>query len=377
VNEVNFSVNKIIDEYRSSQQSKRKKIDIRSLEKLVMNDIGIEFYQQQSGYYNFRDSIVHLEKETILTPMNTRKQTNEKKPPLRRFWWLEPRHTQYQWDKQTLFQFSTVFSIDYYLENIKYQTLEELEILQCIFRFMKSTETKYILTREERSLMIFQHAKSLVDSEKEKFLGLSQGRKLLNRLQINEHDLYFHVRKEPFIYWDNPNVSREENGEVLIIEGLATYYTVKKLIEENQFSRLGPTPHYLLWGAGKRVEGTLPYFYEIVKQPESLTIRYAGDIDYEGISIYRRLKEKYPNWKISLSLPFYQFLLEHGQGAIQGIPKDQVRNDAALDLIKKEFQFSPHILSIIKRLWMNRERVPQETLNIEHLYQKEWFKHDQ
>lgn len=354
--------------YQESQGGRRKKIDIENLEQKIVKIFGShENYKFHGGYKRFCECINNLEMLHIISPLTSCKDTNGKKPVLKRFWWIEPKYTTNEWDSDNIARLSTQLDISFYIRNKKYQTPEEFKKLECLYKYLKNATSDYILVREERSLLIFNEISADLDDEPEKFLSSSVGKTLLNRLNLSYEDLNCEVVREPFDFWISPDIPINQMSEVLIIEGLATYHTLKNILKKNLHWKLGPKPNILIWGAGRKIEGTIDYLYDIVPQPAKLNIRYAGDIDSEGLDIFYNLKKKNKHLNILIATNFYDFLTSHGLGYSKYIFTDQRKIDSVLSEIEPEFLDSPAAFANIKTLWFNKMRIPQEFMNLETL----------
>jgi hypothetical protein len=378
VSKIKRIIREILREQQEKQGGAKKKIDIEELETSVIKNVGsFEEYQDLGGYREFYHSYLSLVNEFKLTPVKSNSNTIEKKLNLKRFWWLEPIYNKNRWSPDTIIKLSTVLNIDFYLRNKKYQTEKELIKIEVIYNYMKQFQPKETICREERSLMIFNHLEHLLEGiEAEKYLASREGKLLLKRLQLDENQLGYEVVKEPFIYWENDKVPKHHQQEVLIVEGLATFHTLKKILKRGIAWHLGPIPALLIWGAGRRIEGTISYLEDIVEKPEELTIRYAGDIDYEGFDILYNLKKKNKHLSLHMATEFYRFLCSFGEEYAHTINRDQFRRDELLNFIQNDLKDDPQTFQVIKQLWEKRLRIPQELINIETLAMKGWLSHD-
>lgn len=362
------TIKKEISIYHEIQGDRKRKIDIERLEQLIINKFkSQEEYNLQGGYRKFCECIRSLEMLHIISPLSSCKDTNEKKPVLRRFWWIEPKYTSNQWDSETIARLSTQLNLSFYIRNKKYQTSEELKKLECLHKYLNNTSSDYIIVREERSLLIFNEISAYLNNEPEKFLSSSDGKALLNKLNLSYDDLNCKVVREPFDFWISPDIPISQMSEALVIEGLATYHTLKNMLKKNLYWKLGPKPQILIWGAGRKIEGTIDYLYDIVPNPEKLHIRYAGDIDSEGLDIFYNLKRKNKHLNIIIAAKFYDFLTSRGLEYSKNILTEQRKIDSVLSEMEIEFSEHPSTFSSIKTLWFNKMRIPLEFINLETL----------
>lgn len=363
-----------ISTYREKQGNSRKKIDIENFELHVIKRIGSEEkYKSHGGYKEFYRCILDIKVIGILKPINSCKENNNKKPSLTRFWWIEPKYSSNQWNENTIANLSTLLDITFYIRNKKYQTSEELKKLECLYSYLRNRSTNFTLSREERSLNIFKNISGIFNYEPEKYLSSSEGKTLLNRLKLTYEDLNCEIVREPFMFWINNRASNNDKFEVLIVEGLATYHTLKKILKKGIKCKLGPTPYILIWGAGRRIEGTIHYLHDIVKHPEELVIRYAGDIDYEGLDIFHSLKNKNKNLNIVLATHFYDFSVCYGMDYAKKISTNQRRNDSVFHDIQSEFPKNSTTFSKLQHIWFNKMRIAQEFINFDTLMKEGWI----
>ncbi|MZL18531.1 Wadjet anti-phage system protein JetD domain-containing protein [Clostridium beijerinckii] len=371
---LNDIVKKSIEKYRENQGSKKKRIDIDNFEEEIIKILhSQENYNSLGGYREFYSCIKNLENSCIIVSLTSNKDHNSKKPFLSKFWWLMPKYKSNQWDSNTIAKLSTVLDISFYIRNKKYQTIEELDKIMCIYKYLKSSPTSMIIIREERSLSIFNDAAKILNCEPEKFLSSSEGKTLLNRLNLSYNNLNCEVISEPFDFWINSTVNSGNKSEVLIIEGLATYNSIKNILKNSIYWKLGTIPYIVIWGAGRQIEGTINYLHDIMPNPHTLRIRYAGDIDSEGLDIFYNLKNKNKHLNIILATHFYDFLITYFFNASKPIITNQRRIFTVLESIKAEFQSNSDVFSKIEYLWFNKLRIPQEFINLETLTKEGWL----
>lgn len=367
-------IKNLINKYQENQGSKKKRIDIDDFEKEIINIFNSqENYNSLGGYKEFYNCIKNLENSGIIVTLASNKDHSNKKPFLSKFWWLVPKYKSNQWDSNTIAKLSTLLDISFYIRNKKYQTIEELDKIMCIYRYLKRPSTNMTIIREERSLSIFNDASKILNCEPEKFLSSSEGKTLLNHLNLTYNDLNCEVIREPFDFWINSMMDSENKSEILIIEGLATYNSIKNILKNQVYWKLGTIPYIVIWGAGRQIEGTINYLNDIIPNPQTLRIRYAGDIDSEGLDIFYNLKNKNKHLNIILATHFYDFLITYFFSASKPIITNQRRIFTVLESIKAEFKSNSDIFSKIEYLWFNKLRIPQEFINLETLTKEGWL----
>eukprot|EP00130_Batrachochytrium_dendrobatidis_P008382 XP_006683257.1 hypothetical protein BATDEDRAFT_93023 [Batrachochytrium dendrobatidis JAM81] len=215
--------------------------------------------------------------------------------------------------------------------------------------------------------MIFHNVLLPGNIEAEKFLSSSHGGTLMKRLKLSPNDLRFKVVPEPPSYWENPYSS--DPNEVLIVEGLATYNTLRECLSYKREWEFGPIPRFLVWGEGYHIETTIDYLAELTDDIQSLAIRYLGDMDYEGYNIFANVKRKKPYLNISLGHSFYSFLSSYSNYATPVWTHQRVVQDT-LELLKEQCKDHPETYQVIEGLWKENKRIAQEIISLETMFQK-------
>lgn len=349
----------VIEDIRHKQKGRRKKIHIDQLEEYVIHRFpDADAYRKNGGYRIFQQTVMKLKAEGGLIPL-TKNTSNGRNPTLETWVWVTPLFTQNQWSLDQIARVSDHVNLDYYLRNKEEQSDVEWRKIEIIHLFLKHSTHFPFVSKEQRSLMLFSGEAFLGESEAEKWLDSQEGKALMKKLKLTPEQLRYYEAREPFIYWRNDQVL---NSHILIIENLSAYHTCKELLKRGDRWDFGPVPHLLIWGGGSRIESTIHYLEEVIPDPKTAVIHYAGDLDYSGISIYVRLKEKNKSLHITPSQPFYNFMIEKGVGFRERILKDQRRVDSHLTKFLSEFN-DPHMVSTITLLWFHRERIAQEVVN--------------
>jgi hypothetical protein len=358
-------INQIISTIQDKQGGSKRLIKIDQLEQEIIHTLGSHSrYAELGGYKKIHEVVLSLKEQGILQELVKPFTNWKKKPSLHESYWVLPKYKNNAWNKGDIAKAMTYLDLGFYLRNKKYQTTEEWEKVKRVYYFLKNKEAYSEITREERSLMLFNQLQLPDNMEPEKFLSSPAGQQLLNRLSLSPKDLMCKVVREPFHYWRNEQSPSQYANEILVIEGLSTYLTVKDILE-NHFTlwKFGPVPAYLIWGEGYRICNTLEYLEVLRDDPRELRITYAGDIDYEGFNIYLEMKNRYRNLNISLAYPFYSFLLSYTDKFASEIHKKQRVVEKNLLLLQEEFQGYEQIFEEIKQLWNTRKRIAQECFN--------------
>jgi hypothetical protein len=360
----------ILETYLEKQGTSKKLLKMEQIEKDVINLLGSLYkYEETGGYKRFYEEVMLLKEQGILQELS-KPSPNWKKPSLHETYWLIPKYTRNEWNKVDIAKVMTYLNIEFYLNNKKYQTLVEWERINILYHFLINKEKHDVVSREERSLMLFKNANLPDEIEPEKFLASIHGQRLLSRLNLTQEDLKFKIVREPFHFWEHKRYPEQHSKEVLVIEGLSTYETLKLILSKGLPWNFGPIPRYLIWGEGYRISNTLDYLHELSEYPRDLTIRYSGDLDYEGFNIYLELKQRYKELNVSLAHSFYSFLITFIDGFATTIDKKQRVVDRHLVMLQLEFKDFPETFGGIQKLWKEEKRIPQECLNLETIFNK-------
>lgn len=180
--------------------------------------------------------------------------------------------------------------------------------------------------------------------------------------RFNEWDLNllnYYETPEPFFEY---NFSNEKEMNILIIENKDTWFSLRKIMQEDRLNYLFRNYHVLLYGEGKKIiskNNRLKEYDQILKGSTN-TYYYFGDIDYEGILIYQTLLENNEELPIYLGTELYTWMLR--QAKQYDLPKTKAG--------QKKVGIEPFLLNfnveesneIIKVLDSGRY-IPQEILN--------------
>lgn len=184
------------------------------------------------------------------------------------------------------YTFPINFKRDYYLNNLeKYQ--RDKDYIEKLANYFRNNKCKCKLdvpmAINERSFDIWGQ---------EKLLKEGVGQSILKNLGLSIDDLNTYVTPEPFVYF---SCKKDRKQNVLIIENKDTWYTMRKLMIEGQYLFLGQAVDTIIYGSGKNIEKSLEEYEHTVEEYllHPSKVFYWGDIDYEGIAIYERLKKRY------------------------------------------------------------------------------------
>lgn len=247
--------------------------------------------------------------------------------------------------------FPIQFGRNFYLNNLG-RYLEEQEYVKQLISYYRNNSNLLSepMSINERSFQIFG---------KEKFLKTNKI--LLKHLSLDFDFLNVYLSPEPFVYYSR---HKQENQNVLIIENKDTWYTIRKLMIGGQSYFLGVQIDTIIYGCGKKIESSLDDYYDTVEPYlyNAKTFYYWGDIDFEGISIYERLFNKFPVFNIQLYKPAYLLMLKLSENFNLPFTRElQNRNIETVFL--KQFDYD------VKKILENDKYIPQEIITYHHLKQ--------
>lgn len=135
----------------------------------------------------------------------------------------------------------------------------------------------------ERSFQIWQQ---------EKFLA-QEGQRLLKNVGLTLDDLNIYETAEPLAYY---SVSKETPQNILIIENKDTFYSLRKYMIEGHQQILGFPMKTLIYAGGKKGIKGFQHFEASVEPyllHQANRFYYFGDLDYEGILIFEKLRDHF------------------------------------------------------------------------------------
>lgn len=202
----------------------------------------------------------------------------------------------------------------------------------------------------------------------EKWIDEKGGKAIL--VKINLYDkLKIMKTPDPLMFAINPNHLQPSQRvyKHLIVENKATY---AGLIDSL------PTTHFttLIYGSGWKIAASLsqlPKQLGLNNQEDEHIIYYFGDLDYEGLSIYHYLYEKY---EVKLATCFYEAMLRK---PFYTGKENQCRNEEAIQHFLKYFSIEDQ--KTIADLLEENGYYPQEVLKMEelqHIWRKALWTHN-
>lgn len=335
-------VRKIIDE------QKQLTVSLTTLEKRLKEVIG-----NRGGplfYKNLADAMLQLEIEGVIEALKSAKSYSRDtriRDKYRKI--IVSNVNESELKQELLLNYQNPISIAYYLKNLEsFQNIKDY--VKKINEFLKlADENKGFLSANERSFELFGD---------EKFLSDRSGRRLLTNLKLSYDDLYCFKTFEPFFHI---GIAKNENENVLIVENLDTFFSLKKLSLENVRSWDDIYFSMIIYGEGNKVTKSFGHLDEL-GVPESANIYYFGDFDREGVSIYHRIA-KMNNRSVKVMKSFYEKMYERRK-AKKSVNKQSL-NISAIEYFFEENEFYEE--ADMKDYLLAGKYVPQEAVNIDIL----------
>ncbi|HEY5563040.1 MAG TPA: Wadjet anti-phage system protein JetD domain-containing protein [Clostridiaceae bacterium] len=324
---------------------------VYDLEKKLLSITEIQEYFKIDSYLMLVELIGALVAEGVLFEVKSSK-SNGMRPSLYNKYRVKPQEeVSASLEEDINYSFPIEFNREFYLNNLKKYEGDKNHIdrLSDYFRNYKG-ELSRPMSINERSFQIWG---------KEKFLKDGNGQSILRNLGLSLKALNIYTTPEPFVYF---SCNKEKNQKVLIIENKDTWYTMRKLMLEGQREFLGERLDTIIYGNGKSIEKSLEEYEYTVEAYllEPILVLYWGDIDYEGISIYERLKRRHSKMlNIELFINAYATMLKLAKGKkLQQYKEKQNKNIDKVFLV----EITPYDEKIVELMELGLY-IPQEIVN--------------
>ncbi len=389
---------RLFKKYKKDELKGRLRFQLADLENYIKARFGgASAYQAAGGYREFFQLLKKLEAEAEIRAVKI-SGFNQRQPRLKKRWTLLEKDPE-GWSDKDILKVSRQLNLSYYFKRPAQQTEELKQKLFKLVEFLDSKSEREWASREERSLELFAD---------EKFLSRSAGKKLLSNLNLSLTDLKAQQYNHLFVYWTKDPA---QINNILIMENHSAFIGIKKALAAgiDIFAQDFDT---VIYGQGKRIIRSFGFLKELLglevselisdgvskanrtedgsdkdqnsseSKPDSqhnkkrqqiidgLNIYYAGDLDPEGLAIYVGLKNKYPDFEISLLGEYYQLLLEES-GRFYPCQKRQNKKQKVLEQVLVEFETEGYeqLSAELKQAWRNDLRLPQELVTLE-VYKK-------
>lgn len=316
----------------------------KGLKKLMGSNVGPLFYKELA------DALLTLEEKGIIEPLKnadlyTRDTRIKDKYRKKRVSINDEKKLKLE----LLNSFHQQISITHFLKHLEdFRVVRDyVEVISEYLR--QSNKNKIYLSVNERSYKLFGD---------EKFLDSQAGRRLLTNLKLSYDDLHCYETFEPFFHIGIP---RNESENILIVENLDTFFSMKKLFLENIRSWDGIEFSMIIYGEGNKITKSF-YYLDELDIPINVNIYYFGDFDREGIAIYYRTS-KLNNRPVKIMKIFYEKMFVERKSKIT--TKNQTLSKTAIQHFFETYNFFDEIK--MENYLISGKYVPQEAIDIETL----------
>jgi hypothetical protein len=347
-------IKEVIERKYGTVRRTRHMIKLVKLEKAV-----IESFKYGTDYIEagdrsaFQAGIEALVTDRYLTPII--KKAKFKSTYLEEAYWLAVTASSLEgWSETAMMRVigAKELNLDYYRNHPEAQTTEVWKYIERIYHFLRTAEDRETITREERSLELF---------DQEKFLSEPEGKQFLSRLGLNLEMLKADIVHEDFEYHRRPN---RPARCILISENHSFYNSAKRLMKSGQ-TVCGLQPDMLIYGEGWKIVSSLYFLEERGVEPLEAELYYIGDMDKTGWDIYGNLKLSYPELNIKLALPVYSYMFSKARQSYDYVKEQNDCSPLHLEIARQEVSAVPGLLLCMDTLLKENKRIPQEVLNYE------------
>ncbi|WP_026073488.1 Wadjet anti-phage system protein JetD domain-containing protein [Robertmurraya massiliosenegalensis] len=191
----------------------------------------------------------------------------------------------------------------------------------------------------------------------EKWIDEKGGKSILEKINLFDK-LKIMKTPDPLMFALNPTQLLSKHGvhRHLVVENKATYTGLLDKLRDTDFTTL-------IYGSGWKIASSLNQLTKqlgLTNKDIQHDIYYFGDLDYEGISIFHHLHEKYD---VKLATDFYEAIIR--KPFYKG-KENQTRNDAAVQHFLQYFNEEDQ--EKIASMFKENGYYPQEALAKEELH---------
>ncbi len=315
-----------------------------------------DFLNYPSGIKNFRCALEKLEGEGVIEPVKSSKFNAHN---LRQKYKKKKKEEDLYDRKELLLNLHSSISLDDYLKDMK-EFEKDKEYIFIIDDFLRKVNNidkeKYIVSINERAFELFGDEKFFRGSSKTR----SKGEGILAKLGLDVvNDLNCYRAYEPFFFFSREDYKKKSVRKILIVENKDTFWSFKKGVLERGKEYID----FLIYGEGNKIVSSFQFCEEhSLKATDEFL--YFGDIDAEGINIFFKLKEAYPNYNITPFLDGYIKLLEVMKNKeCPRLNKSQIKKQDNLDLFCE--YFSSDDAYKIRNIILHDRYIPQEAFSFE------------
>ncbi len=315
--------------------------DLRGILNITMSD-------SQEMY----EAIGDLVNKGYLEPVKNSGITGNKKYPLNKKYRILIENESYENELKQIGKLHPLLQKSGYLLNHPKDYLTFKVEIEKLNAYFFSSCSKEPVSRKERSFEIFGRERVLDDSSFKSFL---------KNMQITETDLNFYDTPEYCFHDYIP--SRKEKMTLLICENKDIWFNIRRCMFENHWNTLfGIEIDGVVYGNGNKVsqkQGALFEYIKFMGNPE-VSFLYWGDIDREGMDIFRRTKEVNKDLNISLFIPGYRKMIEKARNTdIEDSLSSKKEGMCFEDLF---MDFTPDEVTFLNTVLAENKLIPQEII---------------
>ena len=323
---------------------KKKMIDLEALSKLY----------QLEDYRSLYEKVMALVENEYLVPVKA-SGPNGKNPTLyKKYRIMAVEKDRSSYIEELMYQMSPLLDVNYYLKHLsQYEKEREAVLLLNAYLKRRSSEEIFV-SLNERSFEIWG---------REKYLKQEGGMTLLKRVDLPLEALKVYETVTPVAYYVQ---HKKVPQTVLIVENMDTFYSMRQHLMEGNQRIAGQEIGTLIYGAGKQIVKGFNAFMalgEAYLRESGNVFLYFGDLDYEGISIYKSLAERgKPEYDITLFTGLYESMLEKSEQMRIDLPQMKEKQNK-VDIADFLSIFTVKDAKTIQELLETGYYIPQEILS--------------
>jgi hypothetical protein len=341
-------------------EHKNKRIHLTEIES-ALKERGINLFADPSRHNKFIETVDTFITRGILKPLKGAR-------PLQQYRGLPDRYIIHRdviagagapllpEHRNELVSLSPPISIDYYVTHGDEYLRDRNYILRINDLILRHGECE-VLTVNERSYELFGDEKAIAMPAD----AAVDGARILKNLRLILEDIRAKQVYEPF-FWiekDFSNLQGTAERTVLIVENKDTFWTLQQGVTDGVLAGI----HLVIYGEGNAILKKFEYIETVGGVPDD-RYRYFGDIDWEGISIYNRLRARYPEYDIQPATALYAFILQKA-GSAGAQPLRRLQRAGSLSPFLDFFDIET--ADAIRQIVTAERYLPQEVLNITDL----------
>lgn len=287
-----------------------------------------------------------IDESSILIPKG--KKDNGKFPPFFTIFQINKPNYEIEVKNKTIGMHPELNFSYYYKRILEFNEDEEFIQKLSDFLYNNINELDNPMSINERSYQIFKN---------EKFLK-ERGKSFLKKIRYSFVKLNVYITHEPYFEYIH---ELKQTNTILIVENKDTWDTMKRILQENNGCNLfGKHFNILIYGEGKKIIESFAFIEEKNYNNTFLDILYCGDIDNEGLFIYKKIVEKYKKYKIKLFSEIYKKMISL-EGNLKNLRNSSNRQEKFNDFDLLDFDVEN--IEKIKYILNHNKILPQEILN--------------